>query len=383
MRHRRPYVVFVAIILAGLVGLVGCSSGGTKAGGTAAGGTKAGGTAAKAGSGNQALTVGIGTAGPVNADIYWSLENGVFDKLGLHVTIVQQGGTQLTNQASGRMVIGFYGTTGMFPAVAAGRNMVVAAGAANGNSGAGIYIAKGAPYKTLMDLSGKSVGVVGANGQSFGAATAYSSYIAGKGGKPLKIVIEQTVPSLTAAVKSGQLAAAVAVIPATVISSGVLTQMINAGAPQAESITGAGSIAASWFGLKSALVANKSAVVKFIAGLRIGRQQITTASDAQVAKVLAKNPYFGPSAISAADLTTEINQIRPFWAAADGYVSQATWDKSLQAFSNWGIDIGATKLDVTSPKYSYGNAVDMSFWNAATPLVQSYLKSSGSSGSGS
>ena len=53
------------------------------------------------------------------------------------------------------------------------------------------------------------------------------------------------------------------------------------------------------------------------------------------------------------------------------------WSSSLKAFSNWGLNLNGTPIDLTQPGFSFGTAVDMTYWNDATPLVNSYVKKYG------
>jgi hypothetical protein len=194
-------------------------------------------------------------------------------------------------------------------------------------------------------------------------------------------VVEANGPALLAALQSGQVAAATdQEVFGAQVSKGILRHVIGASSPQAEQIVGQDIAAASYFGLGRTLASNSGAITRFVAGLRISNSEIDKASDSQIAGVLAKNASFAPSVISTADLEAEIAAQRPFFARDDGRITSALWSKSLTAFRNWGLSLNGSTIDLTDSKFAYGNTVDMSYWNAATPLVSRYMKKYGANG---
>lgn len=319
-----------------------------------------------------ALTVGLSSPTVNDAEFFYGLETGIFTKVGLNISVVSQGSVEPTNLAAGKLVIGDFGTTGMFAAIKAGRKMTAVFSEVTGNSGGAITIKADAKYQTVQDLSGTTVGVVGANGQTYGAAEAYSAYIAAHGGQPLKIVVEPSTSALTSAVESGQIAAAVfSPIFGAAIKAGILRQMLSASDPLAQQITGKTMASVAFFGLSSELAKNKTAITRFIAGERLSRMALDKASDAEIAAALAKNENFAPTVIDADALQQEVTDSRPFWAAEDGFISASRWKDSLTAFGGWGLNVNGVAMDMTDEALSYQNAVDMSYWNDATPIVTS------------
>jgi ABC-type nitrate/sulfonate/bicarbonate transport system substrate-binding protein len=346
-------------------------------GSSSSGTSSSGGSAAKAGPIN--LTVGIPNPGAQNDDYYLALEGNIFTRLGT----VTEGATETTALSTGTMVVGNFGTTGMFSAVASGRKMQVVYAEGTGASTGAIYVKASSPYKTIMSLAGQKAGSIGTNGQGYGAVASYSHYIASHGGKPLQIIVEANPDGLLAALESGQIAAAMDNVTSafsSAVTAGKLRQITSPTDPLVEQILGGKNVAAaSFFGLSSALSSNRTALTRFVAGLRIARMETDKGTTAQIAAVMARNPSFASSVVTAKDLQTALAAQRPFDGVSDGFVSSALWGNSLKAFSNWGLNLNGTALDLTQPGFSYGSAINMTYWNAATPLVNSYVKKYGMS----
>jgi ABC-type nitrate/sulfonate/bicarbonate transport system substrate-binding protein len=378
MNGSRRYLTRLAALTAAAVSILAaasCSSAASPGESSSPAGT------GPASGGTLKLTVGQPNPSAGNSDYYWALERGIFTRLGLDVSTVTQGAVETTNLSTGQMVVGLFGTTGMFSAVDSGRHMNIVFDENTGASTGAIFVKASSPYKTIMSLSGQKIASIGTNGAGYGAAASYSRYIVAHGGKPLTIVVEASGPALLAALQSGQVAAATnQEVFGAQVSKGLLRHVIGASNPLAERIVGQDIAAASYFGLASTLAANKTAITRFVAGLRIANLQIDKASNGQIASVLAKNPSFAPSVISTADLEAEIAAQRPFFARDDGRITSGLWSKSLTAFKNWGLSLNGSSINLTDSKFSYGNTVDISYWNAAAPLVSSYIKKYGADG---
>ncbi len=216
--------------------------------------------------------------------------------------------------------------------------------------------------------------MVGASGSSFGAAKAYSNYIVKHGGKELTVVSQKDIPTLTAATSSGQIDAAIFTASfGAAIQAGQLKEIVKANSSFAKEVQGTDYPATSYFGLKDQLSQNHDAIVRLIAGIRIGRVEVDSKSDSAIAKVMAEDTAFSPTVIKTPDLAAQIPYARPFWSKDQGYISSDAWKSAITAFSAWGLNTGSNAIDVNSPKLSYKNAIDMSYWNDATPIVNKYL----------
>jgi ABC-type nitrate/sulfonate/bicarbonate transport system substrate-binding protein len=356
-----------------------CSSSGSSSGSSgSAGGAPSAGSTSKP----LSLTIGIPQVNAQFTDAYWAQQKGIWKSLNLNVTISVTGAVETTSLSAGRLVAGVFGTTAAFAPAVAGRAVSIVDCEDTGDSAAGVTVRKPSSYNTLMDLSGQSVGVVGSAGQGYGTASDFSSYIQAHGGKPLKIVVESSLGSLVAATLSGQVAGAIQTSGfEQAIAAGKAAEIVSPTAPATKAIVGTQECSTAYWGLKSQLAANSDAITRFIAGMRIARAQLDTQSDAQVAAVLASMPDFAPSVVSSAALTKEVTEARPFFSAAGGFISPATWSSSLDAFSHWGLASAGLPVDLKSKPLSYPSIIDMSFWNAATPLTRTQAAASPSAAS--
>lgn len=381
VQYRRLRRSGTAALVLGVAALVasGCSSS-TKSGDSSGPGAGAAGPASAVSLSDLkpvSLTVGIPNVNVTHMDFYWPFEKGIFTKLGLNVTAVSQGSTESTNIAAGRLVLGSFGTTGMFPAVEAGRKMSIIASQQTGNSAGAIVVKSSSPYKSVQDLSGKKFGVVGASGAQYGGVELYSNYIVAHGGKALTVMVEANQGALTAAVESGQVDAATGSSFGAAIEAGVLRQIIGASDPLALQINNKDVATLSYFGLASKLSANKDAVIRFLAGIRIGLQQLNKASAAQITDALVTLPGFSSAQLSSSALAAEVQENVPFLPADGAYISADTWQKSLVDFKSYGLNTAGQPVNVESSQFSYSSVVDMSYWNAATPYVDAYDKQYG------
>jgi ABC-type nitrate/sulfonate/bicarbonate transport system substrate-binding protein len=351
-------------------GLTACSSSGSSSG-SASGGGSGGSPSAASTSAPLSLTIGIPQVNAQFTDAYWAQQKGIWKSLNLNVTISVTGATETTSLSAGRLTIGVFGTTAAFAPAEAGRAVSIVDCEDTGDSAAGVTVRKPSSYNKLMDLAGQSVGVVGSAGQGYGTASDFSSYIQAHGGKPLKIVVESSLGSLVAATLSGQVAAAIQTSGfEQAIAAGKAAEIVSPTSASTKAIVGTQECSTAYWGLKSQLAQNQTAITRFIAGMRIARAQLDKQSDAQVAAVLATMPDFAPSIVSSAALTKEVTEARPFFSADGGFISPATWASSLDAYSHWGLASSGVPVDLKGKPLSYQSIIDMSYWNAATPLVK-------------
>jgi ABC-type nitrate/sulfonate/bicarbonate transport system substrate-binding protein len=316
------------------------------------------------------LTIGIPQVNAQFADAYWAQQEGIWKRLNLNVTISVTGAVETTSLSAGRLVVGVFGTTAAFAPAEAGRSVSIVDCEDTGDSAAGVVVRRPSQYNNLTDLSGQSVGVVGSAGQAYGTASDFSSYIQAHGGKPLKIVVESSLGALVAAVLSGQVTAAIQTSGfEQAIAAGKAAEIVSPTSPATKAIVGTQECSTAYWGLNSQLAKNQAAITRFIAGMRIARAQLDKESDAQVAAVFAKMPDFAPSVVSRAALTEDIAEARPFFSAEQGFISSSTWNASLDAFSHWGLASAGVPVDLKGKPLSYQGIIDMSYWNAATPLV--------------
>jgi ABC-type nitrate/sulfonate/bicarbonate transport system substrate-binding protein len=367
-RSRRWRAALCLTMVTLATSLAACSSSGSSSSSSASG------EAPSAVSTDQplSLTIGIPQVNAQFADAYWAQQKGIWKSLNLNVTISVTGAVETTSLSAGRLVVGVFGTTAAFAPAEAGRAVSIVDCEDTGDSAAGVVVRRPSAYKTLTDLSGQSVGVVGSAGQAYGTASDFSSYIQAHGGKPLKIVVESSLGALVAATLSGQVTAAIQTSGfEQAIAAGKAAEIVSPTDPATKAIVGTQECSTAYWGLKSQLAQNQAAITRFIAGMRIARAQLDKESDAQVAAVLATMPDFAPSVVSRAALTKEVTEARPFFSADEGFISEATWNASLDAFSHWGLASAGVPVDLKGKPLSYPSIIDMSYWNAATSLMKS------------
>jgi ABC-type nitrate/sulfonate/bicarbonate transport system substrate-binding protein len=320
----------------------------------------------------QKLEVGIAVANPNTASLIWAKETGIFDRLGLDVTIRVSRTMTSTEASTGRLVLGMAGSTVIFPAISEGRAMKIVTALASGNASAFVTVLANAPYKSLEDLSGGTVSVIGSTGPGYGGAKAYSDYIVSKGGKPLKILSYREPSAAAAALVAGNIQATVgSPVYGEQIAAGRFRMLLDANAPEARRLTGEVVPNVVFFGLDETLAKNREAVTRFVAGLRVARRALAKVSDEKVAEVMGKDENFAPSVIKPALLAEQVRLGRPFFATEEGFISPATWKTGLATFANWDIQVASGIADLADPRFGYERAIDMSYWNAATKLIES------------
>ncbi|MFE5291376.1 ABC transporter substrate-binding protein [Isoptericola sp. NPDC056618] len=206
-RRRRP--ILIATLAAAAVSLAACSSGGT---GTAEGGEDDGSSG-----GTTAVTVGVIPIVDV-APIYLGVQEGIFDKHGLDVTLESaQGGAAIVPAVvSGQYQFGFSNTTSLLLAASNGLELqAVAEGVSStGEEGAdfGAVVAPAdSGIASAKDLEGKTVAVNTLNNIN---TTTVNKAVEADGGDPSTITYtELAFPDIVAAVQKGDVDAGQVVEP--------------------------------------------------------------------------------------------------------------------------------------------------------------------------
>ena len=372
---RRAFGIAGIVCLATIAGaaLTACGSSGSSSGSSGQ---------ASASDPTKSLLITIADPNPATntAPTWYAYAEGIWKRLNLNVTIIPGQGAQVpVNIAAGRLLLGNFGTTAAFPPAAAGHPTSVIFALNTGSEDGALFAATNGPVKTWQDLSGQKIGVVGAGGSSYGAATSWSAYLISHGLQPAHIVVEPNPSVLIAALVSGQIAASVdpPTIFESAIAAGKVKEIVAASSALAKSVVGTEEVGNAYFGLRSLLAQNRTAITRFIAGERIALAMVQKLSDTQVAAVLAKTPPFAPTVVPAQTLVSDVGLARPFWGIDNGYISASAWSQSLQSFKTWGLSTLGQPIDLSSPTFSYANMVDMSYWEAATPIVSNYYKKYG------
>jgi len=358
-----------AVSAAALIALAGCSA--------------TGGTAAPSASGSDAsgpvtpvsLTLGMAAPSAGQPCVFYAMESGIYKKLGLDLTISPQGSNEPALAAAGSLVIGANTITQSYPPLQAGRKVVHVLAQTTGNPSDAVTVKADSDYKTLQDLSGQTVGVVGTSGYSYAGALLYSRYVVSKGGKAFNIVVQPDQNTLTANLVNGKIAAAVfPPVFGAQISQGILKQILSAKSDLSLKLNGKGTINSTFWGLDSTISQNATAVTRLVAGCRIADELMSKQTSKQIATVLAKNPNFAPSVIPTDQLVTQVQESYVgFEPTNQGYINEKDWNTSYSSWIKIGINPG-TPYKEGDPNFSYKAAVDMSYWNKATASVNAYLK---------
>jgi ABC-type nitrate/sulfonate/bicarbonate transport system substrate-binding protein len=370
--HARAIRRFIPVLaVATLAAVTACSSSSSGGSTTSAGSSaSSAGSSASGGSGTASvgsLSVGVPGVSTISAVLYVAQEQGLYQQHHVTVNLVNAGATAGTQVAAGQLNVTQLGTTGAFAPTASGRQTSIIYWLA-GNATAGVAVRTGSPLKpaatalqTLMELSGKRVAVQGTATSSSGNAAAFSKYIVAHGGKPLQIVNLPTVDAISAQLLSGQVDAEVGLpdYVAPAIAAGKARILVNASDPSIIQLGGGSVVAVSLWGLKSQLQSEQPAVTAFLAAIRQAQAWMASHSVSDIAAVLAKTSAFADFTTVAMEGTLKFDV--PFNAPQGGYVDSASWSRSLKSFANWGLT-----QNLSSPEFSYAQAVDMSYWNAAT-----------------
>ncbi len=297
-------------------------------------------------------------------DIWYALGTGLFTKQGVNVTASVVGPTLTTTLEAGKAVIGCAGTTGALTAAAQGRPMSVVYTESAGISAMALVVANDSGINSVLDLAGKKIATVGANGSSFGAANIYAKYITDNGGKAPTVVPLNDASSLQSALLSGQVDATAInlAVVGSALASGKMKVLANANDPQWHALGGTDTAAVSCFGLPSQLSQNKDAVTRFIAGLRLADKQMQGLQDSDVATAVQGLDAF--KNYTPDQVLQLVQSSKPFFTPTEGQITQDVWTHSLANFAEWGLGI-----DPSDSVFSYDQSVDMSYWQAASSLV--------------
>jgi hypothetical protein len=115
-------------------------------------------------------------------------------------------------------------------------------------------------------------------------------------------------------------------------------------------------------GIASNLQKKRAAVVAYITALNEAQTMVQSMTAEQIATLLLKLPQW-----KGINYTTTVESLKlkvgwPTAAAPFGLITEASWHKSLDAFTSWGV----AGYEPTNPLYSYGKRVDMSYAEAAS-----------------
>lgn len=347
-------VAILSVVLMALFGAVAAGCGSDDSGGSTGGSTDSG---SSGGGSNDSLTVAVATARPVFGQPYIAETTGCFKKEGVDVKILDTTGSNTTTLvASGQADLGMLGAGA--PLILAKQGKPTTIVYAHAGGGAGAVLVGGKDVKSIDDIKGKRIGVLGQGSSTYGFAVKYDKDL----GLDADLVPLTDAASITAGLGSGRIAAATGSLTdyRPLVDKGVATVLIDPADPaQKKKYVGADYPEGATFGITDNLQSKKSAVQKVLKCYVEAGQFVKDHSDQEVAAELRKSDVF--KAIPEADLAKAVAIDRTFLAPNGGNISNSNWDYGLTQYGTWGID----GFDAKDPTYSYDKRVDMSYLDAA------------------
>ncbi|HEY1628182.1 MAG TPA: ABC transporter substrate-binding protein [Streptosporangiaceae bacterium] len=301
------------------------------------------------------------------AAILIAQQNGYFKDAGVNVNVEVVGSVLTTTDvAAGRVDLAVTGATSSFPPALQGHATEIVDELVPDSAFTSILVPYNSPIKSLMDLSGKKITVVGVGSATYGAVLAYSNYVTSHGGKPITPVPVTDATAQVSQVLSGQATAAIGLLDTYASYLGDnKVRVLNLGVDQASqaALNPSDVVGSVFWGLQTKIGSDSVGVSRFVAGIRRADTWLDHASASQIASVLAGSPVIPAS--ERASISAQVPYDKPLYSASDGYISAADWKTSLSAYASWHLP----NINVNDDRLSYANHVNMDFWNKATSLV--------------
>lgn len=352
----------------------GGSGSGTSGGGTGSGASATPSSAAPSGGGlstSKPATLSVATPTVVPgtfSQVYLAQELGYYKDENLTVNIkTGVARSTLSLITSGQVDLAVFGATAALTLRAQGKDAKVLYNLDGGGQLANVAVKANSPIKSLNQLAGKSVGATTPTGAQGGWTNLLSSKVQKATGKGFKIDYLGSETVLVNSLETGAIAAAV--VPKSFVTpdidSGKLRLLVDT-TKSAErqkylGLSNANDTEGCIFGINSDLTAKKNAVTRFFVALNRANTYLNTHSGAQVGAVLARMPVFKQA--GAKTLGKEIATPHPYFNQTHGLITSSNWQASLDIFKKWGK--AAPPNVATDSKYSYAQAVDMSYLKAA------------------
>ena len=367
---RRTRARTLACAAAGLVIVTaGCGSS------SSSGGTSSAASASKSPKSDPTITVSIGQYTAVQPALFLAQALGLYQKAGVNVKFELNGTNFATVVLAGRADVAISGPTAAVTSAFQGKDTAVLAEVTRGTPN-GVVVKSSSPYKSIMDLSGATVAGYAPGTSSYGAVSLISHYITSHGGKAL---ISKPTSSASGQFVDQVISGAVdasSEVPegaAPYIKTGKARWLVAPNDPIMSKIMSPDMVGYSVWTLRSNIASKRTAVVRFMAGLRLAYAWMQSHSIADVEAALSKVP--GVQQYLQADpglLKTVVPEERLFWPTAAGYISQTRWDDvTLPIWKQWNLGD-----DLSSAQASWKARVDMSYWTQAGSLVKSLQGSS-------
>lgn len=372
-RQRRTLLTGAAAAAVALI-LGACGSGGSSSAPSASTSSPASRPpSASSSSAMPTVAVAMVTLSTLDADIFVAQNLGYFTKAGVKVTLTNFGATGTTAVVAGKADVVTNGVSSALSPINSGKGAQMVYAQQNGFTGGGLYVAYNSPYKSVLDLSGKSIVALGAGTASYGGGEAWSSYIVAHGGKAVNVI-----PAASASVKDGLLLTGRAAAMVGSADDGVMPLvdqkkirfLVGSQTALSQTVFGpidgsAASTSVGIWGMTSWISAHQDALSRFLAGVREGDIWLQHHSVSAAAAEIAQFPQFKASGQTVEDVVQEWQQDQPFSGRTLGMVSSQAWAATLKLFGNFSLP-----FSLNSSKFSYASVVDMGPLTSAVQLDQ-------------
>jgi ABC-type nitrate/sulfonate/bicarbonate transport system substrate-binding protein len=320
-------------------------------------------------SGNRPLSlkIGVGSAA-TNYGAFWVAQaNHLFAKNGLEIHVVSYATSGTTaNVVSGGLVQLQLFTAPLGLELAEhGKPITIVDELSSFNAGAMVVIgARGVTSPSqLRSLKNCRIATIAQGTVPYAYAI---RYLRAEGLSNCALIQESTPPPLIAAVSSGSAQAGIVTYSNAVaaISSGAVTMLLDplkVPPDLAKKLVPEEYPAFVVFGLRSTVRANREAVVRFVRALRQANAMLLKTPAAELGAETAALPAFaGAKAPALAQAWKGTLSQIPTGPKA-GFISKAAWKTALGGYSEWGLP----GYSATNPALSYGQVVDMSYFDQA------------------
>ncbi len=311
------------------------------------------------------ISVGTAAAAMDFADVYVAEQKGFFEQAGVNVTIqTGVGASGLNNLVSGQLDLLMFGVGASLIAENKGIDLKIVYNQMGAGDSGAVAVATDSPYKTITDLSGKNVAVLGVGGSSYGWGQYYSSYSAEHGGSAWNIQQAPSTSDQVNGVIAGHYDALVSTgsLFQAQIQSGQLRMLIDPGAASGKPYLPAQYAETVTFGVAKNLADKQLAVERFVAGMRAADEWLQNADPTEAANVIKGDPGWDGQSVETMALGAKWE--KPFFAPSLGEIDKALWASTLKQLAFWGLP----EVDLSDSKFSYENLVDMSYLDAAKSI---------------
>lgn len=318
---------------------------------------------------NLSLTVGTIFASTDYANIYSAAALGYYEDAGVDVTIQEVGANYLNLLTSGALDLAGSGTGASLAPVSNGMQTTIVYNTVGAGEGATLAVLADSPYRTVADLAGKRVAVIGSGGAAYGWGNIYSSIAENEVGQAIEVISTTTPAIQLNGVLSGQFEALVTTggFIASLVEDGTLRLIADPTTPRFKTIVG-DDLANEYpefalYGMKDNLDEKREAVERFLAAITRADNYLKLASAEDIAKTLASHPSFQGQTVDG--LTYGALETKPFYAPTNGFITSETWAQALRNIKHWRVQ----GVDVDDPMYAFSNMIDMSYLENAVKLV--------------